>query len=80
MAPMALKLRTGSEQYAPLACTIIGGLMASAILTRYIVPAAVAENVQLQFKHEGNQKGFRRYWTNHVPVAEGPFNPSGKSR
>jgi multidrug efflux pump subunit AcrB len=40
MAPMAMKLGTGSEQYAPLACAIIGGLTASVILTVYIVPAA----------------------------------------
>ena len=40
MAPMALKLGTGSEQYAPLARTIIGGLTMSVILTMYIVPAA----------------------------------------
>ena len=40
MLPMALKLGTGSEQYAPLARAIIGGLTASVILTVYIVPAA----------------------------------------
>jgi hydrophobic/amphiphilic exporter-1 (mainly G- bacteria), HAE1 family len=40
MVPMALKLGTGSEQYAPLARTIIGGLTASVILTVFIVPAA----------------------------------------
>ena len=40
MLPMALKLGTGSEQYAPLARTIIGGLTASVILTVFIVPAA----------------------------------------
>jgi HAE1 family hydrophobic/amphiphilic exporter-1 len=40
MLPMAIKLGTGSEQYAPLARTIIGGLTASVILTVYIVPAA----------------------------------------
>ena len=40
MVPMALKLGTGSEQYAPLARTIIGGLTVSVILTVYIVPAA----------------------------------------
>jgi multidrug efflux pump subunit AcrB len=40
MLPMALKLGTGSEQYAPLARSIIGGLAASVILTVYIVPAA----------------------------------------
>ncbi len=40
MAPMALKLGTGSEQYAPLAKAIIGGLSVSVLLTVYIVPAA----------------------------------------
>jgi multidrug efflux pump subunit AcrB len=40
MSPMALKLGTGSEQYAPLALAIIGGLIASVILTVFIVPAA----------------------------------------
>jgi multidrug efflux pump subunit AcrB len=40
MIPMALKLGTGSEQYAPLARTIIGGLTVSVVLTVFIVPAA----------------------------------------
>jgi multidrug efflux pump subunit AcrB len=40
MVPMALKLGTGSEQYAPLARTIIGGLTSSVVLTIFIVPAA----------------------------------------
>ena len=40
MVPMALKLGTGSEQYAPLARAIIGGLTASVMLTVFIVPAA----------------------------------------
>ncbi len=40
MAPMALKLGTGSEQYAPLARAIIGGLTTSVLLTVFIVPAA----------------------------------------
>jgi multidrug efflux pump subunit AcrB len=40
MMPMALKLGTGSEQYAPLARTIIGGLSVSVLLTVFIVPAA----------------------------------------
>ncbi len=40
MVPMALKLGTGSEQYAPLARTIIGGLTVSVVLTVFIVPAA----------------------------------------
>ncbi|MGD1083108.1 MAG: efflux RND transporter permease subunit, partial [Candidatus Sulfotelmatobacter sp.] len=40
MVPMALKFGTGSEQYAPLARAIIGGLTASVVLTVFIVPAA----------------------------------------
>jgi multidrug efflux pump subunit AcrB len=40
MVPMALKLGTGSEQYAPLARAIIGGLTSSVALTIFIVPAA----------------------------------------
>jgi len=40
LLPMALKLGTGSEAYAPLARAIIGGLCVSVILTVFIVPAA----------------------------------------
>jgi HAE1 family hydrophobic/amphiphilic exporter-1 len=40
MVPMALKLGTGSEQYAPLARAIIGGLTSSVLFTIFIVPAA----------------------------------------
>jgi multidrug efflux pump subunit AcrB len=40
MIPMALKMGTGSEQYAPMAQAIIGGLTASVLLTVFIVPAA----------------------------------------
>ena len=40
MVPMALKLGTGAEQYAPMAKAIIGGLTSSVLLTIFIVPAA----------------------------------------
>ncbi len=40
MIPMAMKLGTGSEQYAPMARAIIGGLSTSVVLTIFIVPAA----------------------------------------
>jgi multidrug efflux pump subunit AcrB len=40
LLPMALKLGTGSEAYAPLARAIIGGLVVSVMLTVFIVPAA----------------------------------------
>ena len=39
LIPMALKLGTGSEAYAPLARAIIGGLVVSVLLTIFIVPA-----------------------------------------
>jgi multidrug efflux pump subunit AcrB len=40
LIPMAAKLGTGSEAYAPLAQAIIGGLAVSVVLTVFIVPAA----------------------------------------
>jgi multidrug efflux pump subunit AcrB len=40
MVPMALALETGSEQYAPLARAIIGGLTVSVVITVFVVPAA----------------------------------------
>jgi HAE1 family hydrophobic/amphiphilic exporter-1 len=40
LLPMAFKLETGSEAYAPLARAIIGGLLASIVLTIFIIPAA----------------------------------------
>ncbi len=40
LLPMAFKLETGSEAYAPLARAIIGGLLSSIILTIFVVPAA----------------------------------------
>jgi multidrug efflux pump subunit AcrB len=40
LLPMALKIGTGSEAYAPLARAIIGGLVVSVVLTVFIVPAA----------------------------------------
>jgi hydrophobic/amphiphilic exporter-1 (mainly G- bacteria), HAE1 family len=40
LLPMALKLETGSEAYAPLARVLIGGLLTSVALTVFVVPAA----------------------------------------
>jgi multidrug efflux pump subunit AcrB len=40
LLPMALKLESGSEAYAPLARVIIGGLLVSVVLTIFVVPAA----------------------------------------
>jgi HAE1 family hydrophobic/amphiphilic exporter-1 len=40
MIPMAIGAEPGSEQYAPLARAIIGGLLVSIVVTVYLVPAA----------------------------------------
>jgi multidrug efflux pump subunit AcrB len=40
LMPMALKMGTGSESYAPLAQAIIGGLVFSLVFTIFLVPAA----------------------------------------
>jgi multidrug efflux pump subunit AcrB len=39
LIPMALKLGTGGEAYAPLARAVIGGLAVSAAQTVFLVPA-----------------------------------------
>ena len=39
MIPMAIGLEAGSEQYAPLARAIIGGLTVSVVVTMFLVPA-----------------------------------------
>ena len=40
LIPLALALEAGSEQYAPLARAIIGGLMLSFLVTLFLVPSA----------------------------------------
>jgi multidrug efflux pump subunit AcrB len=40
LIPMAAKMGTGTEAYAPLARAIVGGLAVSVVLTMFIVPAA----------------------------------------
>jgi multidrug efflux pump subunit AcrB len=40
LMPMAMKMGSGSESYAPLARSIIGGLTVSVALTVFLVPAA----------------------------------------
>jgi multidrug efflux pump subunit AcrB len=39
MIPMALGMEAGSEQYAPLARAVIGGLAVSVVVTMFLVPA-----------------------------------------
>jgi multidrug efflux pump subunit AcrB len=40
LIPMALALEPGSEQYAPLARAILGGLSVSGLITVFLVPTA----------------------------------------
>ncbi|HTU33173.1 MAG TPA: efflux RND transporter permease subunit [Candidatus Acidoferrum sp.] len=61
LLPMALKFEPGSEAYAPLARVIIGGLIASVLLTIFVVPAAYlllysrrAESAQTPVPAEGD--------------------------
>jgi multidrug efflux pump subunit AcrB len=51
MIPMALGLEAGSEQYAPLARAIIGGLGVSVIVTVFLVPAVY---LVIHGRHERN--------------------------
>jgi HAE1 family hydrophobic/amphiphilic exporter-1 len=50
LIPMALGIEAGSEQYAPLARAIIGGLLVSVVVTVYLVPAAYL------MAHRGNKE------------------------
>jgi multidrug efflux pump subunit AcrB len=53
MIPMALGLEAGSEQYAPLARAVIGGLGASVAVTVFLVPA-----VYLMIHGRGKARAF----------------------
>jgi multidrug efflux pump subunit AcrB len=54
LVPMAAKLGTGSEAYAPLARSIIGGLAVSVVLTLFIVPCAYYLVYRRPEKNAGN--------------------------
>jgi multidrug efflux pump subunit AcrB len=57
LIPMALKLGTGGEAYAPLAQAIIGGLAVSVVLTVFIVPAAY---LIIYGKHDAGRSAARK--------------------
>jgi multidrug efflux pump subunit AcrB len=52
MIPLALGLEAGSEQYAPLARAIIGGLAISVVVTMFLVPAVY---LAIHSRREKNQ-------------------------
>jgi multidrug efflux pump subunit AcrB len=53
LLPMAVKLETGSEAYAPLARVIIGGLLTSIVLSIFVVPVAY---LLIYRRREGQQQ------------------------
>ena len=57
MIPMALGLEAGSEQYAPLARAIIGGLAVSVVVTMFLVPAVYLIIHGRRGQHTGNVAG-----------------------
>jgi len=68
MIPMALGLEAGSEQYAPLARAIIGGLGVSVAVTVFLVPAVYLvihtrrerkQAMRKEAQHENSQPGNR---------------------
>jgi len=57
LIPMALALEAGSEQYAPLARAILGGITVSGIVTVFLVPSAyllIHRRIEARNEHAGN--------------------------
>jgi HAE1 family hydrophobic/amphiphilic exporter-1 len=68
LLPMALKLGTGSEAYAPLARAIIGGLAVSVVLTVFIVPAGYYVIYRWQEARAGRSSS--------IPLTDGAHLPA----
>ena len=57
LIPMALALEAGSEQYAPLARAILGGITVSGIVTVFLVPSAyllIHRRIEARREHAGS--------------------------
>jgi multidrug efflux pump subunit AcrB len=57
LIPMALAMEAGSEQYAPLARAILGGLTVSGIVTVFLVPSAyllIHRRIEARRENAGN--------------------------
>jgi multidrug efflux pump subunit AcrB len=62
LIPMALALEAGSEQYAPLARAILGGLTVSGIVTVFLVPSAyllIHRRIEARREHAGTASSGR---------------------
>jgi multidrug efflux pump subunit AcrB len=58
LIPMALALEAGSEQYAPLARAILGGLTVSGIVTVFLVPSAyLLIHRRIEWRHAALTQG-----------------------
>jgi multidrug efflux pump subunit AcrB len=57
MIPMAIGLEAGSEQYAPLARAVIGGLAVSVVVTVFLVPAVYLVVHTRRERRLGGQEG-----------------------
>lgn len=51
MLPLAFELALGAERFSPLAITVIGGMLASTLLTLIIIPItySITESFALKF-------------------------------
>jgi HAE1 family hydrophobic/amphiphilic exporter-1 len=56
MFPLALGIGSGSETYAPLATVVIGGLLASTLLTLLVVPVIYSIMEDLSTRIQGRRK------------------------
>jgi multidrug efflux pump subunit AcrB len=70
LIPMALKLGTGSEAYAPLAKAIIGGLSVSVVLTVFLVPAAFLMVYRRREKRDRGRDPLNAPKTQQIQTAE----------
>jgi multidrug efflux pump subunit AcrB len=70
LIPMALKMGTGSEAYAPLAKAIIGGLSVSVVLTVFLVPAAFLIVYRRREKKDRERDVFNAQQTRQIAEPE----------
>ena len=81
MMPIALKLGEGSEWRAPMAVTVIGGLLTSTLLTLVLIPAVYTimddfTGALSRAPHWVRRLvSFRAPATSHVPEPEAPRSP-----
>jgi len=56
MMPMALSTSSGAEMRAPMAITVIGGLVATTFLTLFVIPVIYSLVERVRFKEAGTRK------------------------